>query len=124
MQDLKSIAIDVLAANPSLKEVFAAQDGNMFATELAADMHNKSKEVNTATVKPEHFERAKLAKEIETFLNPAPAKAEKSEAAPVDVVVKVDATDAIEAIKAAAPEAPAAPAAPKAPTKAKAEETK
>ncbi len=102
MQDLKATAIDVLAANPSLKEVFAAEDGNMFATEQAAHAHNASKGVNTAAVKPESFERSKLAKEIEAFLNPSQAKAEKPSAAAGE----------------------GTPAPSKASTKAKAEETK
>jgi len=64
MANLKAIAIDVLASNPSNEEVFLAADGNAFFNEAAARLHNESKGLRGAEAEPEGFTRADLKAEV------------------------------------------------------------
>ena len=60
----KLLAIEILASNPSMAEVFITEDNQAFAKLGAAIAHNTSKGVNFHEVKPECFTAEKLKAEV------------------------------------------------------------
>lgn len=86
----KELAIEVLASNPGMAEVWVTVDGQAFGRKGLAINHNTSKGVNHNNEMPEHFVADKLAKEVAAKREQIAVDAEAAQKYAADQAEKVN----------------------------------